>query len=119
MEKRSPRVSTKRFKLTSVSWRPTLAADGLPRTTLPQGKQGKVARDNYVVRDQSQGRNSVVRGLLLKIEDICAGYGKLEILYGVRLEVNSGELVCIIGPNGAGKSTAFKTVVGLVHPTSG
>ena len=96
-----------------------MAADGLPRTTLPQGKQGKVARDNYVVRDQSQGRNSVVRGLLLKIEDICAGYGKLEILYGVRLEVNSGELVCIIGPNGAGKSTAFKTIVGLVHPTSG
>jgi branched-chain amino acid transport system ATP-binding protein len=56
---------------------------------------------------------------LLKIEGIYAGYGKLEILHGVNLQVNSGELVCIIGPNGAGKSTAFKSIVGLVHPTSG
>ena len=56
---------------------------------------------------------------LLKVDEIYAGYGKLEILHGVNLEVNSGELVCIIGPNGAGKSTAFKTIVGLVHPASG
>ena len=56
---------------------------------------------------------------LLKVEGIYAGYGKLQILHGVSLEVNPGELVCIIGPNGAGKSTAFKTIVGLVRPASG
>ncbi len=56
---------------------------------------------------------------LLRIEDIYAGYGKLEILHGVSLEVSSGELVCVIGPNGAGKSTAFKTIVGLLHSASG
>jgi ABC-type branched-subunit amino acid transport system ATPase component len=56
---------------------------------------------------------------LLKAEEIYAGYGKLEILHGVSLQVRSGELVCVIGPNGAGKSTAFKTIVGLLHSASG
>ena len=58
-------------------------------------------------------------GFLLKAEDIRAGYGKLEILHGVSLEVRSREIVSVIGPNGAGKSTAFKTIVGLLHPRSG
>lgn len=61
----------------------------------------------------------VADGLLLKAEGVYAGYGKLEILHGVSLEVSPGEIVCVIGPNGAGKSTAFKTVVGLVRPTAG
>ncbi len=60
-----------------------------------------------------------VNGVLLVAQHIHAGYGKLEILHGVSLEVRSRELVGVIGPNGAGKSTAFKTIVGLLHPTSG
>ncbi|MBI4737872.1 MAG: ABC transporter ATP-binding protein [candidate division NC10 bacterium] len=56
---------------------------------------------------------------MLKAEGIRAGYGKLEILHGVSLEVRSREIVSVIGPNGAGKSTAFKTIVGLLHPRSG
>ncbi|MBI2467662.1 MAG: ABC transporter ATP-binding protein [Candidatus Rokubacteria bacterium] len=43
----------------------------------------------------------------------------MEILHGVSLEIRPGELVSVIGPNGAGKSTAFKSIVGLLHPTSG
>ena len=58
-------------------------------------------------------------GFLLKAEGIRAGYGKLEILHGISLEVRSREIVSVIGPNGAGKSTAFKTIVGLLHPRSG
>jgi branched-chain amino acid transport system ATP-binding protein len=58
-------------------------------------------------------------GFLLKADDIHAGYGKLEILHGVSVEVQPQELVTVIGPNGAGKSTAFKSIVGLVQPTSG
>ena len=58
-------------------------------------------------------------GFLLKADGIRAGYGKLEILHGVSLEVRSWEIVSVIGPNGAGKSTAFKTIVGLLHPRSG
>jgi ABC-type branched-subunit amino acid transport system ATPase component len=60
-----------------------------------------------------------VDGFLLKADGIHAGYGKLEILHGVNLEVRLRELVSVIGPNGAGKSTAFKTIVGLLRPMSG
>jgi ABC-type branched-subunit amino acid transport system ATPase component len=56
---------------------------------------------------------------LLAAEGIHAGYGKLEILHDVSLEVRPGEIVSIIGPNGAGKSTAFKSIVGLLRPRAG
>jgi ABC-type branched-subunit amino acid transport system ATPase component len=56
---------------------------------------------------------------LLIAEGIVAGYGKMDILHGVSLRVDAGELVSIIGPNGAGKSTAFKTVVGFLRPRAG
>jgi ABC-type branched-subunit amino acid transport system ATPase component len=52
---------------------------------------------------------------LLEIEDIYAGYQKLDILIGVSLHVNAGEVVCVIGPNGAGKSTVFKAVYGFIQ----
>ena len=58
-------------------------------------------------------------GYLLRAEEISAGYGKMEILHGVTLAVRPGEMVSIIGPNGAGKSTSFKTIIGLLRPTSG
>jgi ABC-type branched-subunit amino acid transport system ATPase component len=51
---------------------------------------------------------------LLDIQDIYAGYQKLDILMGVNLHVNAGEVVCVIGPNGAGKSTVFKAVYGFI-----
>ena len=47
---------------------------------------------------------------LLDIQDVYAGYQKLDILQGVNIHVKSGEIVCVIGPNGAGKSTVFKAV---------
>jgi ABC-type branched-subunit amino acid transport system ATPase component len=56
---------------------------------------------------------------LLLIDGVTAGYGKIEILHGVSLTVDAGEIVSIIGPNGAGKSTAFKTIVGFLRPRSG
>jgi ABC-type branched-subunit amino acid transport system ATPase component len=56
---------------------------------------------------------------LLEIDDLRAGYGDHEILRGVGLRVESGEIVAIIGPNGAGKSTLLKTIAGLLTPRSG
>lgn len=56
---------------------------------------------------------------LLRAEGIHAGYGKKEILHGVTLEVNAGEMVVLAGANGAGKSTFLKVVAGLLKPTSG
>jgi branched-chain amino acid transport system ATP-binding protein len=51
---------------------------------------------------------------LLEVEDLHAGYGKLEVLRGVSLRVEAGHVVSIIGPNGAGKSTVFKALFGLL-----
>lgn len=56
---------------------------------------------------------------ILEVKDLHGGYGKLKILYGVSLRVREKEMVCVIGPNGAGKSTLFKTIVGILKPTSG
>jgi|TARA_B110000438_G_scaffold49041_1_gene49470 branched-chain amino acid transport system ATP-binding protein len=55
----------------------------------------------------------------LELKDIFAGYGETEILHGVNLSVNMGEIVAIIGPNGAGKSTAIKAILGLLNITKG
>lgn len=56
---------------------------------------------------------------MLKIQDIKAGYGELEILHGVDLEINPGEVVAIIGPNGSGKSTILKSIFSLCNIYSG
>ena len=56
---------------------------------------------------------------LLQIHDLAAGYGEHEILRGLSLHVDDGELVAVIGPNGAGKSTLLKTLAGLVRPRAG
>jgi branched-chain amino acid transport system ATP-binding protein len=56
---------------------------------------------------------------LLSIQDVVAGYGAGDILKGVSLDVDRGEVACLIGPNGAGKSTVLKAVSGLLRPSSG
>jgi len=55
----------------------------------------------------------------LEIKNITKSIKKTQILNGISLEVNSGEIVGLLGPNGAGKTTTFYTVCGLVQPTSG
>ena len=56
---------------------------------------------------------------LLYAAGLIGGYGEVDILHGVDIEVNAGEIVVIIGPNGAGKSTAMKAIFGLVALRSG
>ncbi len=56
---------------------------------------------------------------LLAIEDAVAGYGEMQVLKGVSLRVEEGEIVSIVGPNGAGKSTVMKLVFGLLKPWEG
>jgi ABC-type branched-subunit amino acid transport system ATPase component len=56
---------------------------------------------------------------LLTAYGITAGYGRLDILHDVSVNVSPGEIVSVIGPNGAGKSTAFKTIVGFLRPRAG
>jgi ABC-type branched-subunit amino acid transport system ATPase component len=57
--------------------------------------------------------------IILKAEDITAGYTKVDILHNVHIRVKSGEIVSIIGPNGAGKSTLLKTIFGILKPRNG
>lgn len=55
----------------------------------------------------------------LLVRDLVAGYGELDILHGVSIDVGPDEIVTIIGPNGAGKSTLLKSIFGLVRPRRG
>ena len=56
---------------------------------------------------------------LLEVSDVVAGYGETEVLHGVSMVVNEGDVVTIIGPNGCGKSTLVKAIVGLVPVRTG
>ena len=52
-------------------------------------------------------------------KNLTAGYGGVDIIKDINLEVNEGEIVVIVGPNGAGKSTAMKALLGMLNLTSG
>lgn len=56
---------------------------------------------------------------LIEIDDLHAGYGKMEILHGVNLQVGAGQSLCMIGPNGAGKSTVLHSIYGFTRITGG
>ncbi len=56
---------------------------------------------------------------LLKISGLQAGYGDVQVLWGIDLEVPAGQITCIVGSNGAGKSTLLRTISGLVPVTAG
>jgi branched-chain amino acid transport system ATP-binding protein len=56
---------------------------------------------------------------LLVLEELVAGYDEVDVLRGVSLSVQPGDIVAIIGANGAGKSTLLRTVFGMVVPRAG
>jgi len=51
---------------------------------------------------------------LIEIRDLRAGYGKAEVLHGIGLHADKGQVITVIGPNGAGKSTLLNTVMGVL-----
>jgi branched-chain amino acid transport system ATP-binding protein len=56
---------------------------------------------------------------MLKVENLDVGYGHLQILRSINMNVKNGEIVAILGANGAGKTTLLKSVMGLVPPMAG
>jgi len=56
---------------------------------------------------------------VIKVEKLNAGYGKLQILFDIDVEVSSGKITTIVGPNGSGKSTFLKSLFGLTDIYSG
>ncbi|MCK4247532.1 MAG: ABC transporter ATP-binding protein, partial [Methanomicrobia archaeon] len=56
---------------------------------------------------------------MLEIKQIHSGYGNFQVLFGVDIRIEKGEIVAMIGPNGAGKSTVLRTIFGFLKPLRG
>jgi len=61
----------------------------------------------------------MVDSLILELKGLCAGYGEIQVLWGIDLEVRRGEITALIGSNGAGKTTLMRALSGLIPTTSG
>ncbi|SIS44632.1 ABC-2 type transport system ATP-binding protein [Salimicrobium salexigens] len=70
-------------------------------------------RDHYIRKE------GVRLESLLHIENLFGGYTRKNVLHGISLQVNSGEIVGLIGLNGAGKSTTIKHVIGMMEAKKG
>jgi lipopolysaccharide export system ATP-binding protein len=57
--------------------------------------------------------------MILRSENLIKMYGRRQVVKGVSLEVNQGEIVGLLGPNGAGKTTTFYMMVGFIRPNAG
>ena len=58
-------------------------------------------------------------GALLELRDVDARYGQVQVLRGISLTVDAGEIVAILGANGAGKTTTLRVISGIVRPLRG
>ena len=56
---------------------------------------------------------------MLSIRNLQAGYGKVQVLHGIDIDVPSGQVITLIGSNGAGQTTTMRAVSGMIKPTSG
>lgn len=57
--------------------------------------------------------------LILELQGLCAGYGEIQVLWGIDLAAHRGEITALIGSNGAGKTTLMRALSGLIATTSG
>ncbi len=56
---------------------------------------------------------------MLTIKNLEVAYGKIQVLWGVDLTINEGEIIALVGANGAGKTTLLKTISGMLKPKAG
>ncbi len=56
---------------------------------------------------------------MLEVSDLHSGYGKIEILKGIKMKIPTGKIISLIGSNGAGKTTFLMTLSGIIRPTKG
>ena len=55
----------------------------------------------------------------LRIENVVSGYGSMDVLHRLSLEVEEGKIVTLLGPNGSGKTTVLRTIFGILNPKEG
>ena len=61
----------------------------------------------------------MAQSLILELKGLSAGYGEIQVLWGIDLDVRRGEITALIGSNGAGKTTLMRTLSGLIPSTAG
>lgn len=61
----------------------------------------------------------VVDSLILELQQLCAGYGEIQVLWGIDMSVRRGEITALIGSNGAGKTTLMRALSGLIPMQAG
>ena len=76
------------------------------------------ATDEHGIEDAAETAPTPVPAPL-HLRDVRAGYGRIEVLHGVDIEVERGSVTAILGPNGAGKTTTLSVMSGLIRPWSG
>jgi branched-chain amino acid transport system ATP-binding protein len=62
---------------------------------------------------------TVASSLILELQGLCAGYGEIQVLWGVDMNVRRGEITALIGSNGAGKTTLMRALSGLIPMQGG
>jgi branched-chain amino acid transport system ATP-binding protein len=62
---------------------------------------------------------AMVSSLILELKGLCAGYGEIQVLWGIDLDVRRGEITALIGSNGAGKTTLMRALSGLIPTAAG
>jgi ABC-type branched-subunit amino acid transport system ATPase component/branched-subunit amino acid ABC-type transport system permease component len=77
------------------------------------------ARAASPTRPATSAGSGAVEPPVLRVDGLTAGYGEVEVLHGVDLVANAGEITVLLGANGAGKSTLCAAVAGTVRPTGG
>ncbi|MDB5409646.1 MAG: branched-chain amino acid transporter [Rhodospirillales bacterium] len=82
-----------------------------------------VAREAALLADTAPSRDEIAALVggppLLTVDGLVAGYGKMEILHGIDLQIAAGQSLCLVGPNGAGKSTVLHSIYGFTRIMSG
>jgi len=110
-----------RFALVAVSVPASLAAAGLTAYGSRFARRDLSLTVEEVREEQAELLRVREGGVVpvLQVRNLDAGYGPVQVLFGVDLDVHEGEVLALLGTNGAGKSTLLRAISGLLTPSRG